>query len=357
MTGYDNSDPTAYLRALDSPEEAAMVKRIEKVKTTYITSARDDDFLRLLKRLITNAKIRRDPNGPHTADNRAPGKGLCVVSPSGAGKSTLIEENLRDHAAFPNWGKKGVWCPLVSIEAPGPYSLVAVGIRLLELMEYDGVLRDLKENKVWIRVRQQLKTNNVLFLWIDDLNNVLHLTSEEDIQKVRDTIKDLLSNPDWPMQIIVSGTRELFAFFRADRQVRRRFRFLYLEKLDPKQDTDFLEDSIKHYAAEGKLKLGQTITSDLVGRLMHAGEYEMGMCLEILADAAEEAIDRHSATLEMVDFANAYASRRKVPGDQNPFLNSAWHAIDTSRLQTKYEEESDASLTPLGKKPKKGKHQ
>jgi hypothetical protein len=72
-------------------------------------------------------------------------------------------------------------------------------------------------------------------VWIDDLNNVLHVSSEEEIQKLRDTIKDLMSNPEWPVQVIVSGVPDLFPFFRKDRQLRRRFRYLYLTKLTPNE--------------------------------------------------------------------------------------------------------------------------
>jgi hypothetical protein len=355
MTMYDNNDPAAYLRALLSPTEQAFVDRIEKVKTAYMISGRDEDFLRLVKRLTTNAVIRRDPTKPYAANNRAPGKGLCIVAPPGAGKSRLVEENIRDHPAFPNWGEKGKWCPLVSIAAPAPSTLGQVGIRLLELMEYDGIQRDLRENKVWLRVREQLRLNNVLFVWIDDLNNVLHVSSDEEIQKIRDTIKDLLSNPEWPVQLIISGTKDLLPFFRFDRQVRRRFRFLWLGKLTPKEDAEFLQNAIEHYVSEAQLYLGKTITDDLVGRLLHSAQYEMGLSLEILAEACEEAIDRNSPTLEMVDFANAFASKNFLPDDQNVFVITAWHSIDTSRLQRKEEEDNDDTVTPLGKKRGKGK--
>jgi hypothetical protein len=85
-----------------------------------------------------------------------------VVAPSGAGKSRLLEETFRGHGAFPNWGEKGKWCPLVSIAAPAPSTLGQVGIRILELLDYD-LQREIKENNAWLRVRQQLRLNNVLF--------------------------------------------------------------------------------------------------------------------------------------------------------------------------------------------------
>lgn len=50
MSIYDaNPDPTAYLREMLDPEERKRVDKIERVKTAYITSDRDDDVARLLK--------------------------------------------------------------------------------------------------------------------------------------------------------------------------------------------------------------------------------------------------------------------------------------------------------------------
>ncbi|WP_245330409.1 ATP-binding protein [Bradyrhizobium sp. AS23.2] len=353
MIMHDNADPAAYLRALLDPSERDFVDRVEKAKTAYMTSERDEDLARLLKRLTTNAVIRRDPTKPHAANNRAPGKGVVIVGPSGAGKSRLLDETFRDNAAFPNFGIKGTWCPLISVTAPSPCTLGQVGIRLLDLMDYD-LRREIRENNAWLRVRQQLRENNILFLAFDDLQHVLHGYSEDEVQKVRDTLKDLMTNPEWPVQLILSGIPELLPFFRHDRQLRRRLRFMYLAKLTPKQHAEFLEQALDHYASEVKLKLAIKPEDDLVARLLHAGQYEMGITLEILAEAMEEALDHDANRVTMTDFANAYASRNLMPDDQNPFVSNAWHTIDTTRLQTKDEEEIDDATTPVGKK-RKGK--
>jgi type II secretory pathway predicted ATPase ExeA len=351
MSMHDNSDPAAYLRDLLSADERTLIERIEKAKTVYMTSQRDDDVARLLKRVTTNAVIRRDPTMPHAANNRAPGKGIVIVGPSGSGKSTLLRETFQSNAAFPNFGMKGTWCPLVAITAPSPSTLGQLGIRVLDLMDYD-LRRDIRENNAWLRVRQQLVENRILFLAIDDLQHVLHGYSEDEIQKVRDTLKDLMTNPEWPIQLVLSGIPDLLPFFRHDRQLRRRLRFMYLMKLAPKEHAEFLENAIKHYAEEVKLKLAIKPEDDLVARLLHAGQYEMGITLEILAEAIEEALDRGSDTVTMTDFVNAYAARNLMPDEQNPFFATGWHTIDTTRLQTKDVEEIDDAVTSAGRKGK-----
>ena len=194
---------------------------------------------------------------------------------------------------------------------------------------------------------------HILFIAIDDLQHVLHGFSEEEIQKVRDTLKDLMTNPEWPVQLILSGIPEMLPFFRHDRQLRRRFRFMYLKKLTPHEHAAFLDEAIQHYAQEVQLKLDIKPEEDIVARLLHAGQYEFGITLEIVAEAMEEALDRGGKTVTRTDFMNAYAARNLMPDDQNPFFAGAWHTIDTSRLQTKDAEEIDDTTTPVGKKKAK----
>jgi hypothetical protein len=349
MAFTDNSDPTAYLRALLGPEERRRVDILEKVRTTYFTSGRDTDLTRLLKRLIENAQIRRDPGQPHGGSNRVQGKGVCVIGPSGSGKTTLIEETCRTHPAFPNFRVPEKWSPLIGITAPGSGNLGATGLRGLQTlgMSYE---RDLKEHQAWSKLLPQMMLNSVLFFWIDDLNNMLTLTSEEELQKVRNSLKDLMNNPEWPLQLIVSGVPEMLPFFRADRQFRRRFRFLYLSKLAPADHGAFLLSAIEHLCDTAKIRLEARPDEDLVGRLLHAGAYEMGICVEIVVEAVMEALDGNSRKLRRVDFANSYADRFTLSDDQNPFVATGWHAIDVTRLHSKDDEAIDDTVTPAGRK-------
>jgi hypothetical protein len=331
---YDDADPSAYLRALWSKEEAAMNAKIENVKALYVESQRDDDMARHLKRLTFNAAIRRNPDLPHSADNRAFGKGLVIVGPSGSGKSTLIQETFKNNAAFPNYGMKGVWCPLLSISAPAPCTLLQIAMRILIRLGYETT-RTLKENDAWLRVRDQLRLQRILFLFIDDIQHVLHQLSEEEIQKVRDTLKDLMTSTDWPVQLILSGVPDLLPFARKDRQFRRRLRFMYLSPLSIREHSEFLDDAIREYAKTAGLKLSIRPSDAVVGRLLHAAQYEMGISLEILADAIEAAFDRDGKTLGLGDFADGYASRSLMPDEQNPFAADEWDKIDASRLRPK----------------------
>jgi hypothetical protein len=332
MMIHDNPDPTAYLRALSTEAEAQFDARLERIKARYVESDRDEQVAGHLKRLIRNAAARRDPSLPHSGDNRRDGRALILVGEAGAGKSTLLQRAFLNNPAFPNYGRGG-WCPLISVTAPAPCTLLQLAMRILIKLGWDST-RELRENAAWLRVRIQLKEQQILFLHIEDFQHVVHLSNLEEVQKVRDTLKDLMSSLDWPVQVILSGIPELVPFAKKDPQLRRRVKFIGLSQLSLQDDSEFLADTVKDYAKGSGLKL-EVNTDELVGRLMHASQYQMGLSIEIVIEAIEAAFERQSKSLTLEDFANAYAARSLMPDEQNPFVANAWDTIDTSLVRPK----------------------
>ncbi|MBM7482337.1 hypothetical protein ACVWWI_004352 [Bradyrhizobium sp. USDA 3686] len=334
------ADPSAYLRDLWTDQDRKRNGRIEAVKGMYIETERDEILKGHLERLARNAALRVDRSMPNAADNRAPGKALVIVGPSGAGKTRLVQRTFRNNPYFPNYGVAEARSPLLSIQAPAPCTLLQIALRILEKLGYP-IERDLRENKAWLRVRQQFRLHGILFLHIDDIQHVLHALSEDEVQKVRDTLKDIMLL-DWPVQLILSGIPDLMPFVRKDRQLRRRCRFMYLSKLSAAEHAEFLDAAINEYAATAGLKVDIDDDAMLVGRLLHAGQYEMGISLEILGEAVEAALDRDGKTLKLVDFQNAYADRNLMPDDQNVFFANAWHTIDATLVRPGDAEEEKA---------------
>jgi hypothetical protein len=349
---HDNSDPTAYLRALQTDDEREIESKKEDIKSRYVETERDEKFGQMLKRLVDNASKRRNPGLPHAANNRRPGMALLLTALSGAGKTSLLQNAFLDNPAFPNYGIAGLWCSLIFLGAPAPCTLLQLAMRILVMLGYD-LTRELRENGAWLRVRMQLKEQKILFVAIDDFQHVLHQANEFEIQKVRDTLKDLMTSPDWPVQIILSGMPELIPFAKADPQLRRRLRYLKLDPVSPRSDFELLDDVIKNYAEKAGLDLGIKKEDALVGRLCHAGTYQMGITIEILTDAIEVALDRGSTSLEMSDFITAYALRTLQANDENPFFSHAWDTVDTSLIRPK-SEEPDYNADGAKKNGKKG---
>jgi hypothetical protein len=206
-------------------------------------------------------------------------------------------------------------------------------------------------NKAWVTLLHRLREQRILSLAIDDFQHVRHQCNEFEIQNVRDTLKDLMTSPDWPMQLILIGMPELIPFAKADPQLRRRIRYMKLEPVSPRSDFEFLDATIKNYAEKAELKFGIEEKDALVGRLCHAAGYQMGIAIEIVTEAIEHALDRGSKLLELVDFEEAYAARNLQANDQNPFFADAWDTIDATLVRPKLEDPEDDE--PVDPKPKK----
>lgn len=337
---HDPSDPTAYLRALQTVDEREVESRKEEIKSRYVETERDDVFGKMLKRVIDNASKRRNPGLPFAANNRRPGMAIMLTGPSGAGKTSTLQNALLDNPAFPNYGSATEWCPLLFVGAPAPCTLLQLAMRILVKLGYDSP-RELRENGAWLRVRTQLQAQKILFVVIDDFQHVLHSASPFEVQKIRDTIKDCMTSPDWPVQFILAGMPELVPFATHDPQLRRRIRYMKLDPVSPRVDFDFLDAAVENYAEKAGLKLMIVKGDALIGRLCHAGHYQMGITIEILTEAIEVALDRGSSTLELTDFAEAYAARNLQADDQNPFVAYAWDTIDTSLLRPRSEDPDD----------------
>jgi Bacterial TniB protein len=347
---YDNFDPTAYLRQMLTEAEREFAETVEDIKGLHVESNRDDVFDGNVKRIVDNASKRRNPGLPHAANNRRPGMAIMLTGPSGSGKTSTAQNCFLDNAAFPNYGSAAEWCPLIFVGAPAPCTLLQLAMRILTRLGYNST-RELRENGAWLRVRLQLQEQKILFLAIDDFQHVLHQCNEFEIQKVRDTLKDLMTSPDWPMQLILIGMPELIPFAKADPQLRRRIRYMKLEPVSPKSDFEFLDATIRNYAEKAGLKFGIEDKDALVGRLCHAAGYQMGIAIEIVTEAIEHALGRGSKVLELVDFEEAYAARNLQPNDQNPFFADAWDTIDVTLLRPRSEDpEDDRPVDPTPKK-------
>jgi hypothetical protein len=158
---------------------------------------------------------------------------------------------------------------LLTIGAPSPCTLGQLAMSILDALGY-GTQRVLKENQAWRRARFHLEANGILFLHIDDCQHVTHTLADHEKQKFSDTLKNLMIDRRWPVQIVVSGIPDLVHFLQTDRQVRRRLRYVNLKNVSPQHDAEFIEGTISDYAEKAGLQLAVSKSDMLTGRLAHS---------------------------------------------------------------------------------------
>ena len=345
----DISGRLASLTAFLTDEDGRVAAVMAKLETTYVRSNRDVRIAAQIKRLIENAVKRRFPKKPLSGRNRRAGLGFAVVGESGSGKTEAREVAFAEHPAFPGYGVPGSDCVLVSVLAPGACTLGQLGNTILEELNYetDTLLR---ENEVWKRVRAQLRVQKILFLHIDDFGNVLHQASKKELKKIRDTLRNLMISRIWPVHLILSGTDEIVAVTKGDRQLSRRLKYVVLDDLVPEDDAAWITDVVTGFAKEVGLKLVAKPEEELVPRLRRAAAFQMGLVFEILLEAIKLCVEGRRRKIVKADFAEAYAERTMQPEDLNMFLSPNWMQIDPSIIleEPDEDEESEGQQQSVG---------
>lgn len=336
-------DPSVNLRITLSPEQRERLQRLEMVKGKYVTSANDADLKREFDRLIVHSGLRADTTEPHSRTNRREGRLLVFTGPSGAGKTRSLLRTIRRHPALAGFDPEGMDGPITVVNVPSPCTLKQLGRDTLARTGYP-LDRDLLEHLTWEKVRRRLDAGNKVVLCYDEMQHITQTANTVEHQKVANTLKDLMINPDWRLSVIVCGLPSVADFIRSDIQLERRARFVTLKPLCAPDDNADIAKMITGLAQVAGLSVGPDVETDLAPRLIHAARHLFGMAIEITHDAIEAALEpapldgpdddalpRHQAPpvvpqgiLAREHFAEALAGRIGCTDAENPFVSDDW---------------------------------
>lgn len=146
-------------------------------------------------------------------------------------------------------------------------------------------------------------------------------------------LKTLMTDDDWPVGIILSGTTELEDILNHDAQLGRRMKTIYFGPLSPVGHADDVLDLIDAYCDRGELSVGDDVAStELAERLIHAAANQFGLVIELTLAAMEQAYLQGDTFLRNTHFAGAYAQRSGSEDAFNPFIIPDYHRIDARQV-------------------------
>ncbi|MFB9985007.1 ATP-binding protein [Mesorhizobium kowhaii] len=284
------------------------------------------------------------------------GRALVVTGQAGAGKSRALSHTFANRPEFEGFGMPGEWCPLLSVVAPSPFTLGALGNEIARKLGYHG-RREIQHSKVWPVVRELMAEFGVRILHIDEAQHGDEIRSDTMAQEVENTFKRMMQEADWPIWLILSGLPELSRFCQNDASMKRRVRVLPFEPLTFADHAEAVRQTVHDLVRLcpavgcGKLK-----SDEFAHRLLHAATYQFGIVVEYVQDAIAECLAAEGGgELDLGHFADVYALRTGVLiDDLNPFLAKNWTAIPVEAAL--YEDDVDESGRPTGvRKPKERK--
>ncbi|GJE52109.1 hypothetical protein GOFOIKOB_5177 [Methylobacterium tardum] len=342
-----SADPSVDLRNFLSAEGHQTLELLEQVRGKYVTSPGDAVCMKALTKLILNAGMRANTALPYSRTNRAEGRILVITGESGAGKSRRLMRTLRRHPALEGQDLAGPDSPVVVVNVPSPCTLKLLGREVLHATGYP-LERELLENLVWERVRRRLDRGNKLIVVFDEMQHITRKLNSDEINKVSDTIKNLINNLTWRVSIIVCGLPKVADFIHRDRQLERRAQFIHIDSLTMPGDNAVIAAMVTKLAAVADLIVEADIATNLAPRLIHAACNQWGVAIALTHEAIQTALrpdylalDRHDdeidvgdpqqvgpdGTLTLNHFAEAYRGLLGCTDEENPFVSRDWITI------------------------------
>ncbi len=146
-------------------------------------------------------------------------------------------------------------------------------------------------------------------------------------------LKTLMTDTDWPVGILLSGTEELERILNHDPQLARRMDAVHFAPLSPGIHAPNVAALIGDYAARAGLALAPDARSiALAERLIHASAFQFGLVIEIIIAAIEVALLEEDPALQARHFALAYEHRTSCTDAFNPFIITDYHRIDARKV-------------------------
>lgn len=264
--------------------------------------------------------------------------GLAILGDSGSGKTTTFR-SIRALAEVTMGLKQH---EVVSFTVQSPASLKGVGAAALDALGYP-----LRANRtafaIWQKVRDLLRENKTLILVVDEAQDIIRNQSKREMQDVVSTLKTIMQIEGWPVSVILMGVPHLpdgpglLDLLHYDTQLARRLRPI---EFTPLSEASFQVDArnlIPRYAKMAGVRVSDKIYDDkFVDRLVHAGNRQLGVTMELIIEALELSMTQGD-DLDRNHFRGVYGYRTGSVDALNPFVTDDYSRIDPYKLLDKPE--------------------
>lgn len=257
---------------------------------------------------------------------------LTIVGESNSGKTREIRHaisRLRETRPTLECGRE---VRSVSIFLDGETTWKSLGIKILEQVGYHMSPRK-TEHEIWSRVRQQLRTQEIWLVHIDECQHMFETLGEKDTKKVINSIKTLIKNPDWPVVVVLSGIPELLSKVNLDPQLRNLTSAYHLRPLDPYSEHDLneVDTAFYHYAEARGVGIDNIRDEDTYQRVCYAHGNHFGRVFKFFVDVFAN-VDDDRTEIDIAMLAERYAAKTGCMPGHNPFICPDYKLCEVDEL-------------------------
>ena len=309
-------------------DHSSVICRIADLEARFVESAR---FVPLQQRFTMLVQKRL---ADIAACRTKEALGLALIGESGTGKSCAVAQLIRQLRSA--HGEQTIDdSAIISLRVPSPATLKFLGQTILRALGYQ-LDKERQAWYIWDLVRFQLREQQVLFLHLDEAQDLSSRGTKHELNAVASMLKTLMTDDEWPVGLLLSGTPELEAILNHDPQLARRMRIVRFDPLSAIGDVDNVLGLVAGYAARGALSLGQEVSkAAFAERLIHAAAFQFGLSIKLVIAAIEMAFLERATILRRAHFAAAFEAQTACNDAFNPFIVDDYHHIDARRVCAK----------------------
>lgn len=260
--------------------------------------------------------------------------GIALSGASGTGKSCAMAQLLntaRDYLSASSFPEASI----ISLRVPSPATLKFVGQMVLRALGYN-LTTERQAWYIWDLVRHQLRARKILFLHLDEAQDLSSRGTAKELNAVASMLKTLMTDEHWPVGILLSGTEELEVILNHDAQLARRLETVHFGPLSAVHHAPEIIGLVDGYARRAGIIPDASVSLPaLAERLIYSAAFQFGLVIEIIIAAIEVALLEEAAALTQAHFATAYEIRSSCTDAFNPFIVPDYFKIDARKVFTR----------------------
>ncbi|NIZ11928.1 TniB family NTP-binding protein [Phaeobacter sp. HF9A] len=310
---------------VSTAQRLAAARKLAAAKSTLFETPKYGDLRVEFERLFFQ-KI-----ADHEAGNGAECEAIVLVGDPGAGKSFMTKK-LLDKSGFLYEGLQRNERRYVHVRIPASTTLMDTGAYLLKALDAPVPKKE-KIGTIWAVVFQQLRIQRVNFVVLDEVHELIFNQRGRELNSSLNTLKALVNEIDWPVNLLLVGTLELADLINTETQVVRRVRTVKIEPVSHADQGPEVSSAIEHYASlVGMTVCPKVLTARFLPRLFHAADYQPGWMLKMIIESLRFGLEEGRSELRREDFSRHFRHYSGCSDGMNPFLSADYEAVSVRQI-------------------------
>ncbi|ETX11999.1 hypothetical protein OCH239_18690 [Roseivivax halodurans JCM 10272] len=257
--------------------------------------------------------------------------GLTLTGEAGAGKTTAVRHLLaRTQSWITTTDTPGM--KIIRLDVPARPSLRALGHKVIAALGYPQG-RGGEGWYLWGLIRHHVREQKVVFIHLDEAQHLAEHRNEKELIATISELKTMMSDSDWPVGILMSGTVQLEDLLNRDPQISRRMEAVHFGPIEALSQTENVLALTSAYCSKACLEPEASIdTVEFVERLVHAAARQFGLMIKLICLAIEQALLAEDKYLGMVHFAMGYRNKADCSDTFNPFIIPDFYRVDPRQI-------------------------